>query len=231
MEKTSGVKLLGSHPSPFVNRVVLALTIKSIHYELVEVNPHKDGEILAKYNPVHKKIPVLVHGDKPISESLIIVRYIDEVWNEGPSILPTDPYDRAMALFWAAYIDDKWFPLFKQLQGSQEGDSRKETLDKITEGLVFLEKAFKDSSKGKPFFGGETVGYLDIAMGSVVGWIKVAETLIGQKIFDDEKAPLLVGWIDKIYSENSVKDAMLNPQTLLEVFKKLQAMKTEAAAT
>ncbi|XP_073148274.1 glutathione S-transferase U17-like [Henckelia pumila] len=228
--ETSGVKLLGALPSPYVNRVVLALKIKSIDYELVEVNPHEKSEILVKANPVHKKIPVLIHGDKSICESLIIVQYADEVWNEGPSILPSDPYDRAMALFWAAYIDDKWYPLFKQLHGSQGEDSRKETLDKISQGLVLLEKAFKDCSKGKSFFGGENVGYVDIALGSIVGWVKVAETLIGQEIFDEQKAPLLMGWIDKIYSEDSVKDVMLDPQTLLEVFKKFQAMKPDVAA-
>ncbi|XP_073146642.1 glutathione S-transferase U17-like [Henckelia pumila] len=227
--ETSGVKLVGILESPFVNRVVMALKIKSVEYELIEVNPHEKSGILVEANPVHKKIPVLIHGDKPVCESLIIVGYIDEAWKEGPSILPSDPYDRAMALFWADYIDGKWFESFKQLRGS-EGEARKELLDKISEGLVLLEKAFTDCSKGKPFFGGENVGYLDIALGSIVGWIKVSETMIGHKIFDEEKAPLLVEWVDKMYSDSSVKDVMLNPQTLLEFFKKMQATKPEAAA-
>ncbi|XP_073295125.1 glutathione S-transferase U17-like [Primulina huaijiensis] len=226
---TSGVKLVGILPSPFVNRVVLALKIKSVEYELVEVNPHEKSGILVEANPVQKKIPILIHGDKPVCESLIIVRYIDEVWNEGPSILPSDSYDRAMALFWADYIDGKWYESFKKLRGS-EGEARKVVLDEISEGLVLLEKAFVDCSKGKPFFGGENVGYLDIVLGSIVGWIKVSETLIGVQIFDEKKMPLLVGWVDKMYSDSSVKDVMLNPQTLLEFYKKLQATNPEAAA-
>ncbi|KAJ8547842.1 hypothetical protein K7X08_021078 [Anisodus acutangulus] len=58
------------------------------------------SELLLKSNPVHKKIPVFIHGDNTICESLVIVQY-------SPSILPSDPHDRAISRFWAAYIDDK----------------------------------------------------------------------------------------------------------------------------
>jgi glutathione S-transferase len=43
-------------------------------------------------NPVHKKIPVLIHNGKPIAESLIAVQYIDEVWNDKSSLLPSVQY-------------------------------------------------------------------------------------------------------------------------------------------
>lgn len=104
---TSRVKLLGVPPSPFVNRVQISLNLKSVDYELILENPQIKSELLLKYNPVNKKIPVLVHDDKPICESLVIVQYMDDTWTSGPSILPSDPYDRAIARFWASYVDDK----------------------------------------------------------------------------------------------------------------------------
>ena len=103
----ASVKLIGDRPSPFVNRVQIALNLKSVDYDFLEETFGSKSELLLKSNPVHKKIPVLIHNDKPICESLIIVQYIDQVWASGPSILPSDPYDRAIARFWGAYIDIK----------------------------------------------------------------------------------------------------------------------------
>jgi glutathione S-transferase len=101
------VKLLGAWPSPFVMRPRIALNIKSVNYEFLEETIGSKSQLLLQSNPVHKKIPVLIHADKPISESIIIVEYIDEVWTSGPSILASDPYDRAIERFWVAYIDEK----------------------------------------------------------------------------------------------------------------------------
>ncbi|KAG5521090.1 hypothetical protein RHGRI_033597 [Rhododendron griersonianum] len=103
----ASVKVLGAPVSPYGNRVEIALNLKSVDYELLVEHYGSFSELLLKSNPVHKKVPVMIHGKKPICESLIIVQYIDEVWTNGPSILPSDPYDRAIARFWAAYVDDK----------------------------------------------------------------------------------------------------------------------------
>jgi glutathione S-transferase len=114
---TNDLKLLGGWFSPFVARVQIALTIKGVNYENIEETLYPKNDLLLQYNPIHTKIPVLIHGDKLLCESAIIVEYIDEVWknNGTPSILPSNAYDRAIARFWVAYIDDKvliYIPFF-----------------------------------------------------------------------------------------------------------------------
>ena len=104
-----GLQLLDLWVSPFGQRCRIALAEKGLPYEYLEQDLGNKSELLLRSNPVHKKIPVLLHRGKPVAESMIILQYIDEVWaaDVAPAILPADPYVRAVQRFWAQYVDDK----------------------------------------------------------------------------------------------------------------------------
>lgn len=222
MAKTD-VKVLGAWPSSFVLRPRIALNLKSVEYEFLEEDFGSKSPLLLQSNPVYKKMPVLIHLDKPICESLIIVQYIDEVWASGPSLLPSDPYDQALARFWAAYIDDKWFPSVRGIALPQGEEAEAELMVQVFEGLALLEDAFDKCGQGKAFFGGDKVGYVDIALGSFLGLLRVAEKMNNVKLLDEAKTPKLVGWAERFCSHDAVKEVMPETDKLVEFAKMLRA--------
>ncbi|XP_052478995.1 probable glutathione S-transferase [Gossypium raimondii] len=151
------VKLLGTWFSPYVQRVVWVLKLKGIDYEWVEQgfrDPKNRSQLLLKYNPVMKTVPVLVHHGRPVLESLIILEYIDETWKNNP-ILPSDPYERAMARFWENLIDQKITKILSKLLSSMDKKQMEEEMKQVSNTIEILDRELK--AKGNKFFGGETI--------------------------------------------------------------------------
>ncbi|KAK4856129.1 hypothetical protein QYF36_014391 [Acer negundo] len=182
------VKLLGTWGSPFSYRVIWALKLNGIAYEYVEEDLSNKSALLLRYNPVHKKIPILVHGGKPICESMTIVEYIEEpigghssslslvalwagpveeMWPHTP-LLPTDPYDRTITHFWVKFAEDKGSAVWSMFY------SRGEEVEKaIKESLEMLEIV---EEHGLPD-NGEKIGMVDIAFGLVLYCAEIKENI------------------------------------------------------
>lgn len=106
MENAEELKLLGFWVSPMVLRVEWAFRLKGItDYEYVDEDLlHNKSSLLLELNPVHKKVPVLIHKGNGIAESLVIVEYIDETW-KNHSLLPQDPYEKARIRSFAIFAE------------------------------------------------------------------------------------------------------------------------------
>ncbi|KAF3518572.1 hypothetical protein DY000_02062226 [Brassica cretica] len=109
------VILLDYWSSMFGMRTRVALEEKGVKYKYREEDLSNKSPLLLEMNPIHMKIPVLIHKGKPICESIIQVQYIDEVWPDTNPILPFDPYQRAQARFWSDYICKKFLVLVMRM--------------------------------------------------------------------------------------------------------------------
>ncbi|KAL4197809.1 hypothetical protein AMTRI_Chr04g190150 [Amborella trichopoda] len=138
----SEVKLFGLWASSFCHRVELALKLKGISYEYIEEELNNKSPLLLQLNPIHKKVPVLLHCGRPIAESLIILEYIDETWPELSALMPEDPYERALVRFWADFLDKKFLETSEEILRT-EGKEQEKAVAEYRENLEVLEKSLQ----------------------------------------------------------------------------------------
>ncbi|MCL7036666.1 hypothetical protein MKW94_019526 [Papaver nudicaule] len=204
------VILLDFWPSPFGTRARIALAEKGVKYEYKEENLRDKSPLLLKMNPIHKKIPVLVHNGKPICESLIMVEYIDEVWNDKSPLLPTNPYhQKSQAKFWADYIDKKIYDSGRKIW-TNKGEDQENAKKEFIECLKVLEGELGD----KQYFGGEKLGYLDVVLVPFYSWFYAYETC--GKFSIEEECPKIVAWVKKCLEIKSVHESLPDSQKVYE---------------
>ncbi|MBY6031469.1 glutathione S-transferase family protein [Halomonas sp. DP8Y7-1] len=102
----ASVYIVGPSFSNFVRSVMLVCHEKGIEHSVgleadgISVGLHTP-ELLA-LNPFDK-IPVLLHGERRLYESVAICRYLDAAF-EGPALLPTDIWERAVVDQWCSAL-------------------------------------------------------------------------------------------------------------------------------
>jgi glutathione S-transferase len=209
MSKGDSVTVLDFWASPFCARVKIALEEKNVnHVDNEEDIFGRKSELLLNSNPIHQKVPVFLHNDKPVLESAIIVNYIDEVWPEN-SLLPSNAYDRAQARFWADFIDKKVFDTGRSIWASN-GEEREVGTRDFIEVLKHLEEALGE----KDYFGGDTFGYVDIIAIPHSAWFLAYEKLGGFKV--EDHSPKISAWIKRSLERESVKKVLPDPEKVYQ---------------
>ncbi|MED6179955.1 putative glutathione S-transferase [Stylosanthes scabra] len=211
------VQFLGAGGSPFARRVQIALKLKGVEYTYIEQDLRNKSELLLKYNPIYKKVPVLVHNGKPLAESLVILEYIDETWNNNYPILPQNPYDKAMARFWTKFIDDKCIPAIGKAAWTTKKEEREKGIEEATEALQILENELKHYHH--KFFGGDTIGIVDIAASFIAYWLPIIEQATGFTLLTVHKFPNLHKWTQEFTNHSVVKENLPPSDKLLGFFK------------
>ncbi|XP_037430785.1 glutathione S-transferase U18-like [Triticum dicoccoides] len=227
------LKLLGMWASPFVVRVQIALRLKGLSYEYMEEDLQNKSELLLRSNPAHGgKVPVLIHNGKPVCESSVILRYIDEAFSgAGPSLLPADdPYGRAVALFWAVFIDDTLLKAPSQALRVATGEEKEEGRKKAAAAMETLEGVLRDS-EAKFFSGRDCPGLVDVMLGGLLGSMRASEEMGRLQTFDSTTTPLLAAWAELFCTLDAVAPVMPRVERLVEYAEAMQQPRTAVSRT
>ncbi|KAK7411396.1 hypothetical protein VNO78_02829 [Psophocarpus tetragonolobus] len=230
MAEQNKVILHGMWASPYAKRVELALNFKGIPYEYVEEDLKNKSESLLKYNPVHKKVPVLVHNGKAIVESMVILEYIDETWKDGPTLLPSDPYKRAQTRFWANFIQDQLMES-SSLIVKTVGEAQQKAIDHVYEKLKVLEDGMKIYMGEGSVDVENNFGILDVVFCALFGAYKAHEEVFGMKFIEPEKFPVLFSWLMAIVEIEAVKNAALPHEKVVGILQHFRQSALKSSST
>ncbi|EOA34238.1 hypothetical protein CARUB_v10021750mg [Capsella rubella] len=229
-DQSNKVTLHGMWISTYSKRVEIALKIKGILYQYVEEDLQNKSESLIQLNPVHKKIPVLVHNGKPVAESLVILEYIDETWKNSPHFFPEDPYERGQVRFWVSYINQQVFEVMGQVV-FQEGEAQAKSVEEARKRIKVLEEGLKKHFSNKIIRENDDVGLLEIIIIATFGAHKVYREAIGVEIIDPVNTPTLYNWIECLQDLPVMKEVEVPRDKLVNFLQSYRQKRLQQAAS
>ena len=157
-------------------RVRIGLNLKELPYEQVPVHLIRDGGEqhapgYARTNP-QKLVPVLQHGERMIRQSMAILEYIDEVWDQHALLLPVTARGRARARALAQIVACEIHPLnnlrvlqFLEREWHAPQPERDEWVRHwIAEGFTALEALLADDPATGDFCEGDVPSIADCCL-------------------------------------------------------------------
>lgn len=108
------IKLYSYYRSSCSYRVRIALNLKGLDYDIEPVHLVKEGgeqflESFTRLNP-SSRVPVLVHENKKLFQSVAIIEYLDETFTEKP-LYPRESYEKAQVRLLCEIINSDIQPL------------------------------------------------------------------------------------------------------------------------
>lgn len=158
--------LIGQYDSSFVRRVGIALTLYRLPFEHRPWSVMSDAEKIRALNPL-VRVPTLVLDDGTVlSESHVILDYLDSLVPEGEVMFPRHEPERHQALRIAALatgLADKAVSLFYELHFHDHVSPAwvDRCRSQITGTLAVLET--ERAARDTPFWFGERLGHADVA--------------------------------------------------------------------
>ncbi|HET8946818.1 MAG TPA: glutathione S-transferase family protein [Candidatus Polarisedimenticolia bacterium] len=87
-------------------RVEMALAHKKLEARSIWVDPEDRAEVVKASG--QELVPVLTDGDKPVIDSMEIVRWLEDRFPDRPRLYPTDPAKRAETLVFIDWFNRVW---------------------------------------------------------------------------------------------------------------------------
>jgi glutathione S-transferase len=213
-----GVTIHSAIACPFSHRTRMALSVKGVGYETVEVDLLKPPTWFTE-GPARTQMPMLVTEEITVHGASTANEYIDERWKEPP-LLPGPAASRADARGWINWLEEKLQPTYEaallEIDGARYERHRK-SLDSVLQTLERRLRVRIESEGWSPssYWHGERLGMVDLSYAATfVRFAGLAE-FHGWEMPAD--LPAVTAWIGALGSDPVVRDTFREAEVLARI--------------
>lgn len=91
-----------------------------------------------------------------------------------------------------------------------QGEEQVKAINEVVE----LFKLLENQLNGKKFFGGDTIGLVDITANFLALWLIIHQEIMGLQIVTEEKLPVFCKWIDEYLNSSVIKQSLPSKEEL-----------------
>lgn len=192
--------VVGSHASPYVRKVLVALDRVGVRYAIDPIVPYLGNDDFTRISPL-RRVPVLIDGDVTLCDSTVICEYLADRFPDA-GLLPATPADRARAQWVEEYCDSRmgdvivWKLFFQRVIGP--GVWRQPTDVAVVDDAVNVQLPaimdwVEDQAPAAGFLFGDRPSIADIALGAFMRTAALARWAP-----DADRWPRGAAWIDRV---------------------------------
>lgn len=201
------LKLVSFELCPYVERSRIALLEKEVPHQVEFIDLAHKPDWFLRISPMGR-VPVLLVGERPVFESMVINELIDELYPEPP-LMPANPVARAEARGWIVFANDVIMPVghvaMMALAEPQDGAGLEARLAPLREAFAKLDAQV--ARGGGPFFLGERFSLADAAYAPFLRRWRVAEGWEREGSALLRGAPAVAAWAGALAARPSVRAA------------------------
>jgi len=201
------LRLYAMRYCPYAERAMIALSIKQIPHEVVNIHLKEKPEWYLQRNPLGK-VPAIEQNNKIVFESLVVAEYLDEVYTEHP-ILPKDPYERAQQKI----LTERLTKLPTAIYGSFAKRDDPKAIEAIVDAIKFYEELLHDD-----YFGGKSPSWADYMAWPWVERLGGLNVVLGNKLPFAEH-PKLVTYIARMKARPEIQRVLKSDEAHAEFFR------------
>ena len=214
------ITLCGFGVSPYYNKLKLLLLEKDVPFREELIYPWERATYL-RSSPIGK-IPFVETDHGPLSESQVILEYLEERYPEKP-MYPSDPFARAKCreLIQHLELNSEWVArrLYKEafFGGNVSDEAKREVKERLPMGLA----AVAQLSHFSPYISGPTFTAADCAAYMHFMYIKITTLKIYGEDMLNRSFPDMGGYVQLMDSRPHVKRVLAEREMALAAFLKL----------